>query len=170
MKRTEKEQLCSELHDVFMHNHNALVMSFSGLKVNDAAVLRRRLRDAKCSYRVVKNTIAKIASEGTPMANVANLFEGTTAIAYNVDDPVGLAKIMQEFSKENKSLSYKAILVEGQVYPPGQLDAVATMPSKPEIISKLMFLLNYPVTALARVLNAPLTNLGLVLKETKKES
>lgn len=170
MNKTEKEQLRQELHHIFATNPNALLVSFKGLKVNDAAALRRKLRDARCGYRVVKNTIAKIAAEGTPMAGVLEKFDGTTAVAYNEADPIGLAKIFADFSRENKSLAYKVILLDGQPIPGDQLEAVATMPTKPELLAKLLFLLNYPLTSLARVLQAPLRDVGVVLKEIKKEA
>lgn len=170
MRRTEKEQLRDDLHQIFLHNPNALLMSFKGLKVNDAATLRRKLRDADCSYRVVKNTIARIAAADTPMAAVADQFEGTTAVAYNATDPMKLAKIFLDFSKDNKSFNFKVMLVEGQPYPGEKLGVIASMPTKPELISKLLFLLNYPITSLARVLKAPMRDLGVVISEIKKES
>lgn len=170
MNKTEKQQLREELHHIFATHPNALLVSFKGLKVNDAAALRRKLRDARCGYRVVKNTIAKIAAEGTPMAGVLDQFDGTTAVAYNEADPIGLAKIFADFSKENKSLAFKVILLEGKPVPGDQLESVANMPTKPELLAKLLFLLNYPITSLARVLQAPLRDVGLVLKEIKKEA
>jgi large subunit ribosomal protein L10 len=170
VNKTEKQQLREELNHIFATNPHALLVSFSGLKVNDAAVLRRKLRDAHCGFRVVKNTIAKIAAEGTAMAGVLDQFDGTTAVAYNESDPIALAKVFADFSKENKTLSFKVILLDGKPIPGDQLNAVATMPTKPELLAKLLFLFNYPVTSLARVLQAPLRDLGLVLKEIKKEA
>lgn len=170
MNKTDKQQLRQDLHHIFTSNPHALLVSFSGLKVNDAAALRRKLRDSRCGYRVVKNTIAKIAAEGTPMAGVIDQFDGTTAVAYSEGDPITLAKIFSDFAKENKSLSFKAILLDGKAIPGDQLDAVAHMPSKPELLAKLLFLFNYPVTSLARVLQAPLRDLGIVLNQIKKEA
>jgi len=170
VNRTEKEQLCNELNTIFQNNTNALVVGFSGLKVNDAAELRLKLREANCSYRVVKNTIAKIAAEGTPMASVVDQFVGITAIAFNESDPVLLAKTFREFFKTHKVFDIKAILVEGNSYPGDQLDAIAAMPTRDELIAKLMSLLNCHLMSLVRVLNAPLRDLGMVLNEIKKES
>ena len=104
------------------------------------------------------------------MAAVADKFDGTTAVAYHASDPIRLAKIFLDFAKENKSLNFKVILVEGQPFPGDRLDVVATLPSKPQLISKLLFLLNYPVTSLARVLKAPVRDVGVVLGAVKKES
>ena len=170
MKRTEKEQLQEKLHTIFQKNENAIIFSFEKLKANDAAALRRKLRDAQCSYRVVKNTIARIAAKGTAMEQLLPSFKGISAIAYNESDPVGLAKIFKEFSKDNKAFTYKSILVEGKPYSGKELDNVAAMPTKPQLLSQLLFLLNHPITSLARVLQAPLRDLGLVLKEVKKEA
>jgi len=170
VKRSDKEQLCQELHEVFQNNANAVVVSFSGLTVTNDVLLRSKLRESNCSYRVVKNTIAKIAAEGTPMAAVTDTFVGTTAIAYNESDPVTLAKVFKDFAKDVNAFNFKAILVEGKAYPGEELDAIASMPGREELIAKLLFLLTYPVTSLARVLNAPVRNLGIVLNEIKKES
>lgn len=169
MNRTEKQQLCKELHEVFLHHPHALVVDFTGINVNDVSALRRKLRDANCHYQVVKNTFARIAAKDTPMAGLMNYFQGTTAIAYHPTDPILLAKIFTEFAKDNKNLSFKGILLDGQPLPGSELDAVATMPGKPELISKLLFLLNYPLTALVRVLNAPMRDMAVVLGEIKKE-
>ena len=165
MKRVEKDNLRAELHEIFRQNPNMLVISYLGFKVNDTATLRRRLRDARCGYRVVKNTLARRAAEGTPMAQVADMFEGTTALAYSPDDPVGLAKVLREFVRENKSLTFKAIIAEGKVFPGDSLEAVANMPTKEQLLAQLLFLLNHPVTSLARVLNATARDLAVVMKE-----
>lgn len=170
MKRTEKETLKDQLHTIFTRNANAVVFSFSKLKANDSAALRRKLRDSNCTYRVVKNTLARIAAKDTPMEQLVPNFQGSTAIAYCEADPITLAKIFKDFSKDNKAFTYKSILVDGKVYKGEDLDAVASMPSKPQLISQLMFLLNHPITSLARVLQAPLRDLCLVMKEVKKES
>jgi len=170
VNKTEKEQLREELHHIFNSHPYALVLSFSGLKVNDVAALRRKLRDSKCAYRVVKNTVAKIAADGTPMASLLDHFEGTTAIAYHPSDPVVLAKIFHEFTRENKAIGFKGILLEGRPLPADQLEMVVNMPTKDQSLSKLLFLLNYPVTSLARVLQASLRDLCLVMKEARKES
>jgi large subunit ribosomal protein L10 len=170
VKRSEKEQLCQELHEVFQNNTNAVLVGFSGLTVNNDVLLRSKLRDSNCSYRVVKNTIAKIAAAGTPMEAVTDKFVGTTAIAYNESDPITLAKVFKEFAKDVNVFDFKAVLVEGKAYPGEQLDAIAAMPGREELIAKLLFLLTHPVTSLARVLNAPVRNLGIVLNEIKKES
>lgn len=169
MNRTEKQQLCTELHEVFLTNPHALVLDFTGINVNDVSILRRKLREANCSYKVVKNTFARIAAKDTPMAGLVGYFAGTTAIAYHPSDPVLLAKIFTEFAKENKKLSFKGILLDGQPLPGSEIEAIATMPGKPELIAKLLFLLNYPLTALVRVLNAPMRDMAVVLGEIKKE-
>ena len=169
MRRNEKEQLREELHNIFNSNPNALLVGFSGLTVNDAVTLRRKLHEANCEYKVVKNRIAKIAAEGTPMEMLVSHFEGTTAVAYNEDDPVTLAKIFKDFVKENKALSFKAFLVEGQPYPGEQVDIVAKMPSRDELITQLAFMLKQPITSLARVLQAPLRDLSTVLKQLEEK-
>ncbi len=170
MRRTEKEQLREELHGIFSSNPHGMLVGFSGLTVNDAGDLRRKLREANCSYRVVKNTIAKIAAEGTPYASVSECFDGTTAVAYSDSDPIGLAKVFKDFAKDHKVFTFKAFMLDGKVMTGDHVEAVAAMPTKEESLAKLLFLLKHPVTSLARVLVAPLRDLGIVLNETKKES
>lgn len=155
---------------MFQRNPNAILMSYSKLKANDAAALRRKLRDSKCSYRVVKNTIAKLAAKGTNMEAMSKHFRGSTAVAYHENDPIGLAKVFSEFGRTVKVFVFKAVMVEGREYAGDSLEAVASLPSKHQLVGQVAALLNQPLTSLARVLRAPLRDLASVLKEITKEA
>lgn len=167
--KEQKEQDIALLKEEFKSTDNALVVSFEGLSVEKDWELRNSLRASQLNYRVVKNTIGKIAVEGTPLEPLKDHFKGMTAIAYSANDPVSLAKVLSKFAKENSQLSFKAGLVEGRVINVKDIDALASMPSKEELISKLMFLLNAQAQRLAVVLNGVARNLAVVVDQIAKK-
>ena len=163
--KEQKEQDIALLKADFSDIANALVLSFQGLTVEKDWELRRALEKAELNYRVVKNTLGKIAVEGTPLESVKDHFVGMTAIAYSKTYPVGLAKVLSKFAKENAQLKFKAGVVEGRVINVKDVDALASLPSKEELISKLMFLLNSPAQRIAIAVNGVARNLAVVIKQ-----
>src|SRR5919201_3754269 len=138
--REQKQQEIEALKKEFGASANALVVGFQGLTVEKDQQLRRQLREAQLHYRVVKNTLAQRAVEGTPFESLREHFVGPTAVAYSERDAVGLAKVLTRFAKENAQFTFKAGMVEGRVITVKDIDALATMPSKEELLSKVMFL------------------------------
>jgi large subunit ribosomal protein L10 len=128
-----------------------------------------KIRESKSKYRVVKNTLVRKAAEGTPAANVAKSFDGSTAIAYNANDPVSLAKALTAYSKANPLFVFKTGIVEGRVINLADLTSIAAMPSKEELIAKLLFLVNSPAQRLAVALNGVARNLAVVLKQAVEQ-
>lgn len=167
--REQKDQDIALLKEEFGQTGNALIVSFQGLPVEKDWELRKALREAQLSYRVVKNTLGRRAVEGTPLDSLKDHFIGMTAIAYSEKDPVGLAKVLSKFAKENAQLKFKAGVVEGRAIDIKQIEALATMPSKEELVSKLMFLLNAPAQRLAVALNGVSRNLAVVVSEIAKQ-
>jgi len=167
--REQKDENIAVLREEFKNSGNALVVSFQGLSVEKDWELRNSLRAAKLNYRVVKNTIGRLAVEGTPLEPLQEHFKGMTAIAYSDSDPVGLAKVLSKFAKENAQLTFKAGVVEGRVINIKDVDALASMPSKEELISKLMFLLNAPAQRMAVALNGVSRNLAIVIDQIAKQ-
>src|SRR5215467_7168464 len=163
--KEQKQQDIALLKEEFVGADNALVVSFQGLTVEKDWELRRALEKAELNYRVVKNTLVKIAVEGTPLEPLKDHFVGMTAVAYSQKDPVGLAKVLSKFAKENAQLKFKAGLVEGRVINVKDIDALATLPSKEELISKLMFLLNSPAQRIATAVSGVARNLAIVIKQ-----
>jgi len=163
--RAQKENDIALLKEEFSKTGNALVVSFQGLTVEKDWELRRSLEKAQLNYRVVKNTLGKLAIEGTPLEPLKDHFVGMTAIAYSETDPVGLAKVLSKFAKDNAHLKFKAGVVEGRVINVKDVDTLAAMPSKEELISKLMFLLNSPAQRIATATNGVARNLVVVLKQ-----
>src|SRR5262249_30511666 len=140
--REQKEQEIAALKDEFKAIGNALVINFQGIAVEKDWEMRKALRAANLNYRVIKNTIGRIAVEDTPLESLKDHFVGMSAIAYSTNDPVGLAKVLSKFAKETDKVKFKAGVVEGQAIKVQEIEALASLPSKEELISKLMYVLN----------------------------
>lgn len=168
MNREEKQQTVESLGEQFRSLDSAFLINYRGLKVVDATELRRKIREIDGCYVVVKNTLALLAAKQTKLEQLEPFFEGPTAVAYHHKDVVGLAKLLTEISKSNPSIAFKAALVEGKVVPVSEIQAIASMPSREVLLSKLIFILKAPLQRLATVLKAPVQNLTLVLKQVQK--
>src|SRR5262245_20139540 len=163
--KEQKQQDIALLKEEFGEADNALIVNFQGLTVEKDWELRRALEKAELNYRVVKNTLVKIAVEGTPLEPLKDHFIGMTAVAYSQKDPVGLAKVLSKFAKENAQLKFKAGVVEGRVINIKDVDALAALPSKEELISKLMLLINSPAQRITIAVNGVCRNLAVVIKQ-----
>lgn len=168
MNRAEKQQTVDSLNEQFRSISSAFLIDYKGLKVVDATELRRKIREMDGRYVVVKNTLAARAAKETKLEQLEPYFQGPTAVAYHPKDVVGLAKLLTEISKANPNFTFKAALVEGKVVPATEIQAIASLPSREVMLSKLVFLLKAPLQRLNTVLTAPLRNLGLVLKQVPK--
>jgi large subunit ribosomal protein L10 len=164
MNRTEKQEQIDNLHAEFGRSSHAIVVDFRGLTVPAVTEFRRKVRQAGSRYRVVKNSLALRALKDTPLEKLTATFDGTTGVAYTGADPVALAKVLVDFAKDHPSLVVKAGLVAGdQLLDPAGVKALSTMPSLPELRSRLLGLLNAPAGRLVRLLNAPGSKLVRVL-------
>src|SRR5436190_7084019 len=156
MNRAEKQQLIDDLHQEFDRSPHAILVDFRGLSVPAVTEFRRKVRHAGSRYRVVKNTLALRAVKGTPLEKLAQKFEDTTGVAYTGTDPVALAKALVDFAKDNPALVVKGGMVSGsQMLDAEGVKALSTMPSLPELRSKLLGLMKAPASQLVRLLNTP---------------
>src|SRR3989454_8878656 len=131
-----------------------VVATYSKLTVAQDYQLRKTLRGTGAKHRVVKNTLAERAAKGTKVEEILKNLSGVTSIAYTAGDPVALAKALAKYAKDNPEFTFKAGLVEGRVVSIKEIESLATMPSKEEIYSKLLFLLNAPAQRLVSAMNA----------------
>lgn len=152
--RADKTTELAALEGTFQGHDAAILIDYKGINVPQVTQLRTDLRKAKATYKVVKNTLARRALKGTPYETLSAHFEGMTAVAYTKEDPVALAKALTAFMKTAPSLKIKAAVVQGQTLQGADVTALATMPGKPELYAKLLFLLQAPMVNLVRVLNA----------------
>ncbi|MBF0286558.1 MAG: 50S ribosomal protein L10 [SAR324 cluster bacterium] len=157
MDRTTKEATVAELKDLFNGVVSAILVDSNGLTANKVVELRKDLNQSDAKMRIVKNTLAKIASDGTPFEAMKDQFQGTRALIFSYENPVGLAKVVHDFKKANDKLQVKGGLLSSDgkisILNAAEVDALASLPSKEELVAKLLFILNAPITQLVRTLN-----------------
>jgi large subunit ribosomal protein L10 len=160
-KIEQVEKLTKDLQNV----STVIVTTYSKLTVAQDYELRKVLRSSDAKYAVVKNTLAERAAKGTKVEGALKDLSGVTSIAYTEGDPVALAKALSKYAKDNPEFSFKTGVVEGRVISLKEIDALATMPSKEEIYSKLLFLVNAPAQRLVTVMNAVGRDLAVVINQ-----
>ncbi|MGB9716688.1 MAG: 50S ribosomal protein L10 [Thermodesulfovibrionales bacterium] len=169
MKRVEKEQLVAELKDEF-HKAKALIFTdYRGLTVSELSEFRRILREGDIRYRVVKNTIAILASDNTPVSIAKEFFKGPVGIVIGYDDPVLAVKKVFEYSKKNEKLKINSGIIEGRLYRVDDIKTVAELPPKKVLQSMIAGLLTSPISKLASALNATLSKMVFAMEALKKK-
>jgi len=161
--KSKKEEELNELKKDLAAAKNLIVAQFKGITVAQDTELRQKIRATGSKYRVVKNTLARIAAKGTAAESISKSLEGSTSIAYNDADPVALAKALTAYAKANPVFVFKSGMVEGRVVNLADLNAIASLPSKEELIAKVLFLLNAPAQCIAVATNGVARNLAVVI-------
>ena len=169
MEKNEKQQLIEELQKEIGGATNAFLVEFKGITVPQVTELRKQVRESGSGYVVVKNTLALIALKDSPLVELREQFSGPTAVAYNKTDAVALAKALTRFAKDVPALTFKGAMLDGKLVPANQIDTIANMPSRKELVSKLLFLLQSPIRNLVTVLSANQRNLAVVLSQVAKQ-
>lgn len=169
LTKSEKTATLEQLATALQSVDSAILFDYKGLNVPQVTELRRQIRAVKGQYRVVKNTLARRALKGTEFEPLSEFFQGTTAIALTGTDPVALAKTLTTFAKTAPSLTIKAAVVQGRKIQAAEVAELATLPGKPELYAKLLFLLSAPMVRLVTVLNAAPQALLNVLTQAEKK-
>ena len=168
--RKQKQEDLEALAEQFKNANAAMLVSFKKMTVAKDQELRRQLREAGVTYSVVKNTLARKAAAGTPLEPLADEFKGVTGVALSATDPVGLSKAISKFTKANAEVfSFKVGLVEGKVLELKQVEAIANLPSREELISKMLFLINAQAQRLVTVIQAVPRNLAVVMDQVRAQ-
>ncbi len=164
--REQKQSDLNRLTEQLGNSKSAMIVSFNKLTVNKDQEFRDQLRAVGANYQVVKNTIARLAVKGTPYEGASEYLKGVTGIVWSENDSVILSKTVSKFIKDNGDFyTFKAGVVDGKVVNLKQVEAIASLPSKEELISKLMFVLNAQAQRIATVINAVPRNLAVVVKQ-----
>jgi large subunit ribosomal protein L10 len=164
VERSEKEQAIQQLHQKFERAKSAVIAEFSHLDVAAATQLRRKFREGGVEYRVIKNTLAKLAAKGTPLEQVSDDFTGPIAVALGYTDVVAPAKILNEFIKGLETVKIRSGVVEGRKLDANGVKSLAKLPGLPQLRAQILALLMQPAARLARTIGAPGAQLARVLK------
>jgi large subunit ribosomal protein L10 len=172
LTKEQKREQSEQLRETFSGINTLFLLENHGLSVNDVNELRSKVRRSNGTYKVVKNSVVRLAIDGTDKADLAEHLVGPKALAWTQDDPVALAKALKEFAKDHPQLTWHSAWLEGQILESSDAQKIADMPSREELIVRLLFMLQSPIRRLATALNAPLQNLASVLgqvADTKNE-
>jgi large subunit ribosomal protein L10 len=167
--RDDKKKDFEELRKALEAANNLFVTGYEKMTVDQDYNLRKTVRGAGGKYKVVKNNIAEIASEGLPAADVLKGLKGMTSLAWTETDPVALAKALQAYAKTTPAFTFKAGMVEGRAINIKEIADLANMPPKEEIFAKLLYLINAPAQRLVTALGAVGRNLAVVVDQGVKE-
>ena len=169
MFRKEKVEFVKQLKEDLQDAVCLYLFEFSKITVNEDNALRMKIRETGAKYRVIKNRLLIKATEGTRFEEATKGLKQNTVVAYTKEDPVALAKILAEFAKEKDTFFFKGGVLEETVLTKEQFEEVATLPSKEELVAKLMFLLNYPLQGLVTALQGIYRNFPVVLNQIAKQ-
>jgi large subunit ribosomal protein L10 len=169
LNRTEKEQVIGELHEKMARAKTAILAEPRGLNVATITELRRKLREAKVEYRVVKNTLAARAAKGTSLEPLAEKFVGPTALVMSYEDVVAPAKLLVELVKDREKLAIRTAIVDGKITDANGVLALAKLPGLKELRAQIAAMIAQPATKLARMIGTPGQQLARVLGARREQ-
>jgi len=159
----EKQEIVHDISEKLSTSKGIIFADYRGLSVEQDTELRKALRKAGVNYRVVKNTLTRIAANNIGLAELEPFLKGPTAMAFSQDDPVIPAKIMNEYANKYENLKLKAGVVEGKIIGVDQIKSLADLPSKDVLIAQVLGGMKAPITGLVNVLNANIRGLVIAL-------
>jgi large subunit ribosomal protein L10 len=162
--KSEKEELIKELNEKFAKTKTGIVAEFSKLNVETVTKLRKKLREGKVEYKVLKNTLAKRAAKGTPLEVISGDFTGPVAVVLSYDDVVAPAKILSTFIKDMETIKVRSAVVEGRKVDAAGVKALASLPGLPELRAQILGMLTQPAGKLVRTIAAPGSQLARVIQ------
>ena len=170
MNREEKQKEIERLRAELAKAQNVFIMGFEKIPVAEDWELRRQVRSSGGQYRVVKNTLASIAGKSTPSEKLLETLAGPTALAMSETNPVALAKVLSTYAKANPNFSFRAGLVEGRVVSLSEISALALLPGKEELLSKVLYLIGSPARSIAGTMQTLVRSMATVLDQAVKEN
>ncbi|WP_078811130.1 50S ribosomal protein L10 [Selenihalanaerobacter shriftii] len=169
MARREKELIVEELTDKFNNAQTTILTDYCGLDVAEVTELRVQLREAGVDYKVVKNTLARLAANNAGCEEVHEYLTGPTAIAFSEEDPVAPAKVLSEFADDHEALEIKGGFLEGEVLGLDQIEALADIPPRKTLLAQLLANMKAPMRGLVNALNDPMRSLVYALNAIKDD-
>lgn len=169
MARPEKVAAVQEIADKLRRGQGIVLTDYRGLNVKEMTELRKELRAVGVEFRVLKNTLTKIAAKDAGIEGIDALLEGPTAVAFGYDDPVSAAKVISEYAKKNDRLEVKGGVLEGRAIDVDGVKALADLPSREELLAQVLRGMQSPIAGLVNVLQGTLRNFVYVLEAVRKE-
>ena len=169
----EKQAIVAEVNETASQALSAVMADYRGVSVDDMTALRKQAREAGVQVRVIRNTLAKRAFEGTEYECLNEVMLGPNILAFSLEDPGAGARVFKDFAKENENFEIKALSVGGKLLPADQIDALAKLPTRDEAIAMLMAVMQAPITKLARTLNdvpGKVTRVVAAVRDQKQEA
>lgn len=163
MPRPEKIAIVEEIVDNLNKSTSAVLADYRGLTAAEMTELRKGLRDAGINFKIFKNTLATIAAKQAGMGELEGMLVGPTAIAFGFEDPIAVAKILNDFAKKHDALEIKGGIIEKQVIDQEKVMTLAKLPGREQLIAQFLGLLNQPIVRLVTVLNKPVQDLAMTL-------
>ena len=173
MNIEEKKQFVEALHKRLEKCQVLILTDYKGLNVETMTELRRKLREAKVEYQVIKNTMLKRASEGTDVEKIKDAFKGTSAVALSYDDPVAPAKVLTDFAKKNDKLAIRIGVMQGKVLDLSSIKALAALPSREQLLAQVLSaMIAVPTSLVTALSDVPrrMVNVLQAIKEQKEQA
>lgn len=169
--KQKKQEDLNVLAERFQNSRSAIMLSFKGLTVNKDQQFRNELRETGATYKVIKNTLARIAVKDTSYEEIAERFKGMTSVVWTDDEPIDLSKVISKYVKEYKDIvEFKTGMIDGEVVDLNKVKAIASLPSREDLIAKLLYVLSAPARGVATALKAVPRNMAIVMKQISERT